>query len=153
MTDAEHLLAALTDHLVRLGRASTFPLTQVKIQAGDVALEVVWDPAGANGHAAAPVSAPAAVAPPEDPESTLPDGSFTVCAPTVGVLYAAPEPGAPPFVQLGDIVSEGQQLAILEAMKLMNPIDADRPGRVARILVPDAAPVEYGQALFVLEPC
>jgi acetyl-CoA carboxylase biotin carboxyl carrier protein len=73
-----------------------------------------------------------------------------VTAPTVGVFYRSPEPGAPPFVSEGDVVAAGQQVAIIEAMKLMIPVEADRAGRVAAILCADADAVEYGQPLLVL---
>lgn len=75
----------------------------------------------------------------------------TVAAPMVGTVYVAPEPGAAPFVRPGDTVSEGDTLLLIEAMKTFNPIRAPRAGRVARVLVADSAPVEYGEALIVLE--
>ncbi|MGE5200688.1 MAG: acetyl-CoA carboxylase biotin carboxyl carrier protein, partial [Acidobacteriota bacterium] len=71
--------------------------------------------------------------------------------PMVGTAYIAPQPDQPPFVKLGDKVSEGQVLLIVEAMKVMNQIRAPKPGRVAEILVADGAPVEYGQVLMVVE--
>jgi acetyl-CoA carboxylase biotin carboxyl carrier protein len=74
-----------------------------------------------------------------------------VKAPIVGTAYLAPQPGAPPFVRLGDIIVEGQPLLIIEAMKVMNQIRAHRPGRVAQILVADAQPVEYGAVLILIE--
>ena len=70
----------------------------------------------------------------------------------VGTFYSGPAPGEPPFVQEGDAVAEGQTLCILEAMKLMNPVKAEIEGIVRRIHVENAAPVEYGQLLFELEP-
>ena len=73
-------------------------------------------------------------------------------APMVGTFYRAPSPDAPPFVSEGDLVKEGQVLCIIEAMKLMNEIEAKTAGRVAKILVENAQPVEYGQTLFLLEP-
>ena len=73
-------------------------------------------------------------------------------APMVGTFYRAPEPGAAPYVQVGDIVVAGQTLCILEAMKLMNEIKAEVEGQVRSILVENAQPVEYGQVLFELEP-
>jgi acetyl-CoA carboxylase biotin carboxyl carrier protein len=69
----------------------------------------------------------------------------------VGTAYLAAQPEAPPFVKLGDSVREGQTLLIIEAMKVMNQIQAPRAGKVVRILVADGAPVEYGQPLLVLE--
>ena len=74
-----------------------------------------------------------------------------VKAPIVGTAYLAPQPGAPPFVRLGDSVAEGQPLLIIEAMKVMNQIRAHRPGRLAQILVADAQPVEYGAVLMLIE--
>ena len=74
-----------------------------------------------------------------------------VKAPMVGTAYLAPQPGAPPFVRLGEVVNEGQPLLIIEAMKVMNQIRAHRAGRVAQILVADAQPVEYGAVLMLIE--
>ncbi|MGB8275742.1 MAG: biotin/lipoyl-containing protein, partial [Alphaproteobacteria bacterium] len=69
----------------------------------------------------------------------------------VGTVYVAPEPGAPPFVKVGDTVKKGQTLLVIEAMKTMNPVTAPREGRVARMLVEDGAPTEYGEVLVILE--
>ena len=73
-----------------------------------------------------------------------------VTAPMVGTVYVAPEPGAEPFVRVGDAVDEGQTLLLIEAMKTYNPIRAPVAGRVTRILVADAMPVEFGEELIVL---
>ena len=69
----------------------------------------------------------------------------------VGTAYLSPQPGAPAFVRVGDTVSAGQPLLIVEAMKVMNQIRSTKAGRVARILVEDTAPVEFGQVLVILE--
>jgi acetyl-CoA carboxylase biotin carboxyl carrier protein len=69
----------------------------------------------------------------------------------VGTVYVAGEPGSPPFVKVGDQVSEGQVLLIIEAMKVMNPLLAARAGTVKQIMVTDGQPVEYGEPLLVLE--
>lgn len=74
-----------------------------------------------------------------------------VNSPMVGTVYVGPEPGAPPFVKLGDNVAKGQTLLLVEAMKTMNPIVAPKAGKIARILVENEAPVEYGQALIIIE--
>ena len=74
-----------------------------------------------------------------------------VTSPLVGIAYLAPEPGAAPFVRLGDSVSAGQTLLIIEAMKVMNQIPAPRAGRIARLLVESGSPVEYGQVLLILQ--
>jgi len=72
-------------------------------------------------------------------------------SPLVGTFYRAPSPGAPPFVEEGDTVSKGQVLCIIEALKVMNEIESDVNGRVAKILVENGQPVEYGQELFYIE--
>jgi len=69
----------------------------------------------------------------------------------VGVFYRAPQPGAAPFVTEGDYITLGQQVAIIEAMKLMIPVEADRTGRITSVLVPDGESVEYGQPLFAVD--
>ncbi len=81
-----------------------------------------------------------------------PPGVIRIEAPMVGTFYRAPTPGAPPFVEEGDVVDYGQTLCILEAMKLMNEVKAEQEGVVRRICVDNAQPVEYGQLLFELEP-
>jgi acetyl-CoA carboxylase biotin carboxyl carrier protein len=79
------------------------------------------------------------------------DPANIVKSPMVGVAYLAAQPGATPFVRIGDTVSEGQTLLIIEAMKVMNQIRAPRGGRLAKVLVGDAEPVEYGAALMLIE--
>ncbi|MBU6472206.1 MAG: acetyl-CoA carboxylase biotin carboxyl carrier protein, partial [Alphaproteobacteria bacterium] len=74
----------------------------------------------------------------------------TVTSPMVGTVYVAPEPGAAPFVKVGDVVKEGDTLMIVEAMKTMNPIVAPRGGSITEICIHDAEPVEFGQALIVI---
>jgi len=79
------------------------------------------------------------------------DHPGAVKSPMVGTVYMSPQPGNPAFISVGDTVTEGQTLLIIEAMKVMNPIPAPRAGKVAAILVDDAEPVEFDQALIVLE--
>jgi acetyl-CoA carboxylase biotin carboxyl carrier protein len=74
-----------------------------------------------------------------------------VPSPMVGTAYRAPDPDARPFVEVGDIVKEGQTLLIVEAMKTMNQIPAPRPGTVTQILVQDGQPVEFGEPLMIIE--
>jgi acetyl-CoA carboxylase biotin carboxyl carrier protein len=81
-----------------------------------------------------------------------PPQGHQVTAPTVGTFYRAPERGAAPFVEVGDVVRPGQQVAILEVMKLMLPVEADCHGVVAEVLRRDGQPVEFGEPLFVLGP-
>jgi acetyl-CoA carboxylase biotin carboxyl carrier protein len=83
---------------------------------------------------------------------TVPAGLLTVEAPMVGTFYRASAPDAAPFTREGEIVKEGQILCIIEAMKLMNEIEAKAAGRIVKILVDNGQPVEYGQGLFLLDP-
>jgi len=102
-------------------------------------------PAPSAGHVlAAPAAAPAA---PHAP-AAIDDKSHVVTSPFVGTFYRKPNPDSPAYVALNDKVDRGQVLCIVEAMKLMNEIEADVAGRVIGILVEDGAPVEYGQPLF-----
>ena len=117
-----------------------------QIEAAPVA-HMVAAPAAAP-MAAAPAAATAApAAAVEDPAQH--PGAVT--SPMVGTAYLQAEPGTPPFVSLGDMVTEGQTLCIVEAMKTMNQIHAPRAGKVKRILVEDGAPVEYGAPLMIIE--
>ena len=100
---------------------------------------------------AAPVqaAAPAAAQAPAEAAPKVPQGHI-VKAPMVGTFYRAPNPGASPFVEVGQSVNEGEPLCIIEAMKLLNEIEADKSGVIKEILVENGEPVEYGQPLFVI---
>ena len=100
---------------------------------------------------ATPAPAPAAEAPAPAAASNPADHPGAVTSPMVGTAYLSPEPGATNFVSVGDKVSEGQTLMIVEAMKTMNQIPAPRSGTVSRILVGDGDPVEFGAPLMILE--
>lgn len=100
--------------------------------------------------AAAPAPAPAAAAPAAAPEAPAVPQGHVVKAPMVGTFYRAPNPGAAPFVDVGQSVKEGDPLCIIEAMKLLNEIEADKSGVIKEILVENGEPVEYGQPLFVI---
>jgi acetyl-CoA carboxylase biotin carboxyl carrier protein len=102
---------------------------------------------GIPAHAPAAASAAAAAAKVESDKKT-----FTVTSPFVGTFYRAASPEAPPLVDLGTVVKKGQVLCIVEAMKLMNEIEADQAGRCVEVLAQNASPVEYGEALFRFEP-
>ena len=100
---------------------------------------------------AAPAVAPAAAAPAAAPVASEPVVSgHVVKAPMVGTFYRAPNPNSPPFVEVGASVKEGQSLCIIEAMKLLNEIEADKTGVIKEILVENGEPVEFGQPLFII---
>ncbi|WP_135077640.1 acetyl-CoA carboxylase biotin carboxyl carrier protein [Terasakiella sp. SH-1] len=99
--------------------------------------------------AAAPVAG-AAAAPAQD-EADASNHPGAVTSPMVGVAYLSPDPDSPNFVNVGDSVTEGQTLCLVEAMKVFNPIHAPKAGKVSRILVNSGAPVEFGDALFIIE--
>lgn len=139
MLDAVRRTAA--DLLAR----SPQPPSTLNVRAGVISVEMAWQPAEA-----APAAAPVATTPATlTPVPNVPAGE-TVKAATVGVFYRASSPGSPPFVSEGDEIAPGQQVAIIEAMKLMLPVEADRGGRIAEVLVGDGDAVEFGQPLFRL---
>jgi acetyl-CoA carboxylase biotin carboxyl carrier protein len=139
-------------------------LTEIEVERGDLRIRVAREitqtviaaapaapaqmvaaaPAQAAPAAAAP-AAPAAPAPPPAPKGDL------VKSPMVGTVYMSSQPGTPPFVKVGDKVTEGQTLLIIEAMKTMNPIPSPRAGTVVELLAQDGQPVEFGEGLLVLE--
>ena len=98
-----------------------------------------------------PAPAPAA-AEGSSPAAAKDDGNHTVNSPIVGTFYRAPAPDADPFVQVGQHVSAGDTLCIVEAMKLMNEIESDMTGTIVKILVENSQPIEYNQPLFVIKP-
>ena len=100
---------------------------------------------------AAPAPVAAAPAAAETPAETPAISGHTVNAPMVGTFYTAASPGAPVFCKIGDSVSEGETVCIIEAMKILNQIEADKSGVVKAILVENAQPVEFGQPLIVIE--
>ena len=123
---------------VRISRASTSaPMMMAAPQMQHLAL------GAAPGGAAPAAPAPAAAA-------AEPKG-HTLKSPMVGTFYRAPSPGAPSFVEVGQSVSKGQTLCIIEAMKLLNEIESDVAGTIKAILVENGQPVEYGQPLFLIE--
>jgi acetyl-CoA carboxylase biotin carboxyl carrier protein len=125
-------------------------LTEIEYEAGEQRIRVSRGGGTTVAVAAAPAAAavPAAAAKPAAPAEGPPAGAVT--SPMVGTAYAAAEPGAAPFVKVGDKVSKGQTLLIIEAMKVMNPIPAPHGGTVQEILFGDARPVEYGEVLMVV---
>jgi acetyl-CoA carboxylase biotin carboxyl carrier protein len=103
----------------------------------------------APAQSAAPVAADGPNAAEKAPEA--PPTGHRVTAPMVGTFYSAPSPGARAFVDVGSVVAPGDTLCIIEAMKMLNPIEADKAGTIRDILVENGHPVEYGQPLFIIE--
>jgi len=104
--------------------------------------------------APAPMPAPAATPPAESPSDSAGESKYSghvVESPMVGTFYAASSPGSKPFVTVGSSVSVGDTLCIVEAMKMLNQIEADKAGTIKEILAENAQPVEFGQPLFVIE--
>lgn len=132
-------------------------LGEIEIENGDHRLRVSRGSSSAASETiqtvipAAPAAAPAAAsaAPATAPDAGSHPGA--VKSPMVGTVYLSPEPGSAPFVRPGDMISEGQTLLIVEAMKTMNPIAATKSGKVVEILVGNEEPVEYGQPLAIIE--
>jgi acetyl-CoA carboxylase biotin carboxyl carrier protein len=106
-------------------------------------------PAASPAVATSPSPAPAA---PRPEAAVRTEETASIASPMVGTFYRAPAPDADPYVEVGDVVEVGQTVCIIEAMKLMNEIESEMRGRVARILVENAQPVEFGQKLFLIEP-
>jgi acetyl-CoA carboxylase biotin carboxyl carrier protein len=103
--------------------------------------------------ASAPVAGASSAFPtPPAHQPAVADNTFTVNSPFVGTFYRSASPDNPPFVEVGSVVKKGEVLCIVEAMKLMNEIEAERPGRLVEALTQNGSPVEYGEALFRFEP-
>lgn len=140
-TDLSEIEVEQEDLRIRVSRAAPAPATVY------AAAPAAYAPAPAPAAApaiAAPAALAAAAAPARNPANT-------VSSPMVGTVYLSPAPGARPFIEVGATVKEGQTILIVEAMKTMNQIPAPKSGKVVEIVVNDAQPVEYGEALVVIE--
>ncbi len=138
-------------------------LSEIEVEQDDLRIRVARAAPAATVYAAAPPAyAPAPAAAPAAPAIAAPaapaaaaaparNPANTVSSPMVGTVYLSPAPGARPFIEVGATVKEGQTLLIVEAMKTMNQIPAPKSGKVVEIIVNDAQPVEYGEALVVIE--
>jgi acetyl-CoA carboxylase biotin carboxyl carrier protein len=124
-------------------------LAELEVEQGGTRIRVVRE---RSVPAAAPRGDGMPAAAPPVPEISIATHLVKIEAPMVGTFYRASGPDAPPFVQEGDVVKDGQVLCIIEAMKLMNEIEAKVAGRIARVLVENAQPVEFGQPLFLIDP-
>jgi acetyl-CoA carboxylase biotin carboxyl carrier protein len=142
------LIETLAELLQRTG------LTEIELAEGDSRIRVARQPQSvvASVPAVVPASAPSGpAASGESAAAAAEEHPGAVRAPMVGTVYLTPEPGAPPFITVGAEVREGQTLLIIEAMKVMNPLRAARSGRIAKLLVANGDPVEYGELLLIIE--
>lgn len=131
--------------LIELVNATS--VTRVHLDVGSIRVEIEAAPTVSAVPALAAPGAPGA------PQVPAPPAGSTIKAILVGVFYRHPGPGEPPFVAVGMRVEAGQQIAIVEAMKMMNPVVADRACVISEILVEDGDVVEFDQSLFTIEPC
>jgi acetyl-CoA carboxylase biotin carboxyl carrier protein len=136
---------------------STNELTEIEVEDGDRKIKVRREAAPVMAYAPAPMmaSAPAAASDPAAAPAAEPASAAmpvdAVKSPMVGTAYLSPEPGAKPFIAVGQSVKQGDTLLIVEAMKVMNPITSPKGGKVTQILVGDSQPVEFDQPLVVIE--
>lgn len=135
-------------------------LTEIEVEQGALKIRVARQLTAAPTvtYSAAPAAAPVAAAPAQAAHAETPAAAApaavakdAIKSPMVGTVYLQAQPGTPAFIKVGDKVKAGQTLLIIEAMKTMNPIPSPREGVVAQILVNDAQPVEFGEALVVFE--
>ena len=145
-------------------------IAEIEIKEGEEAVRISRMPTGSAAPPAYPpfahvASVPMALSPPleapakaaaaapavEGPAAKPKPNEHVITAPMVGTFYGSPSPGAKPFIEIGDEIKVGQVLCIIEAMKMMNQIEADRAGKVTSIMARNGDPVEFGQPLFVVE--
>ncbi|MEU5790173.1 biotin/lipoyl-containing protein [Micromonospora purpureochromogenes] len=142
---------------LELVRSSTLELltgfgrtpSALRVRAGGVTVEAEWPVEPTTAHVVTDAPVAVAAAPGSTPVAVELDG-HQVRSPAVGILFHAPSPGAPPFVSVGDTVTPGQQLAIVEVMKLMIPVESTVHGTVSAVLHDNGEPVEYDDPLFLI---
>jgi acetyl-CoA carboxylase biotin carboxyl carrier protein len=156
----------LSDIVELVNLVAARDIAQFEVETEGFRLRIVKPEAAPAPRALSPPGGGVVVAPPvavermadraleaeATPAAIAEPGLFTMKAPIVGTLYRAPSPAAEPYVKVGDRVKKGQVLCIIEAMKLMNEIEAEASGIVADVLVQDGQPVEYGEPLFTIRP-
>jgi len=142
-TDITEFELEAAEEKIRIKRGCTAPVVQYQAPQPMVAMQPAMAPAAAPAASAAPAETAAPVAKARGNEVT---------SPIVGTFYRAPAPDAAPYVEVGQIVEKGQVLCIVEAMKLMNEIEAEYRCKIVEICKENAQPVEFGEALFIVEP-
>ena len=129
-------------------------LTEIEVETGDMRIKVARQGTAVSAVVPQVAAAPAPAKAAPEPKEAAPapaDHPGGVKSPMVGTAYLAPEPGSANFVNVGDTVSEGQTILIVEAMKTMNPISAPRAGKVTQILISNEQPVEFDEVLMIIE--
>lgn len=150
-TSQAAILAEVCQHAARLLSGMDAQPRSLRVQVGDVAVDIEWPEPQSNGAQPRPADIATSEVAIAGPDAAGRDARRPVLtAQAVGMFYRCPEPGADPFVREGDVVTTGQQIAIIEAMKLMLPVEAERAGRIVEVLKGDGEPVEYGEPLFAL---
>jgi acetyl-CoA carboxylase biotin carboxyl carrier protein len=159
-------LAALSQEVKELVRLiSSTDVSELHLESGQVRITIKRGVQQVAQHPAPAYAAPQAISEPAPPsvvsligsthlhgeELAVQEGQQLLVAPMVGTFYAAPAPGSDPYVSEGEVVEPGQIVGIIEAMKMMNEIESEWGGRITRILVQNAQPVEYGQPLMVIQ--
>jgi len=133
---------------IRISKTPSVTVSSSPVMAGSLG------GAMAGGHAPAPALSPApgTPAPPAPPPPPPPSNLVEITSPMVGTFYRSSAPGSPPFVEIGSRIAKGDGLCIIEAMKLMNEMEAEMEGTIRDVCVSNGEPVEYGQVLFRVEP-
>ena len=139
-------LTELREHALRMAAELPGALRRVRVRSGDTTIEIEWQPQQELG-VIAPTEPVSAVVADEVPVA---DEGVVVRSPMVGTFYRSSSPDAAPYVEVGDVVAAGQTVAIVEAMKLFNPIAVESAGVVVEVLAEDGQPVEFDQPLFRL---
>jgi len=138
--------------LIRLVQRTGIGELEISSNGRTVRISAAGSHAGSAPPAATAVAVQAPAAPASAPAAPAADHHVAITSPMVGTFYRAPAPDADPYVEVGDLIEVGQTVCIVEAMKLMNEIESEVRGRVVKILVENAQPVEFGQRLFQVEP-
>ncbi|HEU5268412.1 MAG TPA: biotin/lipoyl-containing protein [Jatrophihabitans sp.] len=149
-------LALVRQHAVELLAQLGRPPRNLHLQAGEASVDITWDEPGSPEPADRTLLTEVRAVEVRTSEAGQPPAADLAQAyltsPGVGVFYHSREPGAAPFVSVGSLVQPGQQIGIIEAMKLMIPVEADRTGRICQVVKGNGEPVEYAEPLFALEP-
>jgi acetyl-CoA carboxylase biotin carboxyl carrier protein len=157
MSDTEETTPSVDTRLVRelADVLNSTGLSELEVERGDLRIRLTKTVLIAQAPAALPAPAPVAAAPAASPPPVAPAKAAAagdiVKSPMVGTVYLQAQPGSPPFARVGDRVSLGQTLLLVEAMKTMNPIAAPKAGVITEYLVSDGQPVEYGEPLVVID--